>query len=353
MSRTIKPLAEVKTVQVGAPPHGQVIDVGMLDQVWVLNSGGNSISRLDGTNGEIIGTVRLDGSPLRAKLDKEAGVAYVLLDDARVVVLDVRTDGVRQTLELPSGSRPTCLVPLSWRRQLCVTTYDGGAHVLDTTTNTWIADVPTGSGSVWGTPQVGPYGKLHIVNELSNDVTVVDEETMEVLTTLPAGRRPVRNITYPQHNAVYVANYDDGTVSVIDAELDKVVTTIQVGVHPGRMAVAQKKTGQHAVWVLNRGSDEHPEGLISVVSGAEPAVVRTIEVCDRPFQWKFEEPFVYVVSGTGGEITVVDERAREVVASIPLCRAPDLAADNVLKGGRRGIYLVNSDDTLTIYGPAD
>jgi hypothetical protein len=32
---------------------------------------------------------------------------------------------------------------------------------------------------------------------------------------------------------------------------------------------------------------------------------------------------------------------------------PDLAADSVLKGGRRRIFLVNSDDPLTIYEPAD
>lgn len=173
MSTTINPLTEIRTVQVRAPPHGQVLDVGMLDQVWVVNTGGNSISRLDGRNGEDIGTIQLGSSPLRAKLDKQAGVAYVMLDDARLVVLDVRTGEVRKTLELPGSSRPTCFVALPWRHHLCVVTHDSGTHVLDTRTDSWVATIPTSSGSAWGTPQVGPYRKLHIVNELSNDVTVV------------------------------------------------------------------------------------------------------------------------------------------------------------------------------------
>jgi YVTN family beta-propeller protein len=321
--------------------------------VWVLNTGGRSISRLDDGTGDVIGTVPLAGGPVRAKADAAAGRVYVLLEENGLAVIDIRTGEVQTTLDIPTASRPTSFVALPWRNELCVCTYGGGLHVLDTATLNWTASTPTGDGSLWGTPQVASYGKLHIVNELSNDVTVIDEQSKSVITTIPVGRRPVRNITYPRYNTVNVANWDDGSVSVIDIASDEVVATIPVGVHPGRMAVTQKGTGRDTMWVLNRGSEQDPRGAVSVVDGAVNEVVRTIEVCHQPFQWKFEEPYVYVVSGSAREITILDERTASVVGSTKLVRDPDLAADNVLKGGRRGIFLVNSDDSLTVYGPSD
>lgn len=349
----MNPLAEVRTVQVGAPPHGQVMEIPLLGQVWVLNTGDDTVSRLDGTTGDDVGAIKLDGTPLRGKPDKAAGVVYLLLEDGRVAVLDMHTGDVVQMLEIPGRGQPTCFVALPWTDRLCAITYGGLTHVMDTATREWVDEIQTGSGSVWGTPQVASsYGKLHVVNELSNDVTVVDEATNDVIATVPVGKRPVRNITYPLYGAVYVANADDGTVSAIDIASDQVVATIPVGVRPGRMAVTQKNTGRDAVWVLNRGSESRPAGRISILDGNGHAVVRTVEVCANPFQWKFEGPRVYVVSGTEREITVLDEGSAAVIGRIPLSRDPDLTADNVLKGGSRGLFVVNSDDSLTIYEPA-
>src|SRR5713226_2169852 len=76
------------------------------DQVWLLNSNASSISVLDGTTADAVGTIQLPASPQQVVFDTTAGVGYaVLLGDA-VAIMEVRTGQVQAIVALPEGSHP-------------------------------------------------------------------------------------------------------------------------------------------------------------------------------------------------------------------------------------------------------
>src|SRR5579859_250543 len=253
---TTRALVELTTVQVGAPPHRQILNASGVNQVWVYNCGQNSITQLDATTGAIVGTIALDGSPRYAKFDWRSGTAYIALDNDQVAILDARTGAVTGRLEFAAGSRPTSMIDMLHNNRLYVLTYNGGTAVVDVRTNQVVKMIPpSGRGATWGNPHGNqPCGKLYIINELSSDVSVIDEATTEVVATVKVGQRPERNCIDSLRRTVWVANAADGTLTAIDVATDTVTATIPVGLSPRWMYRMKKKTGSEDLWAMTRGS---------------------------------------------------------------------------------------------------
>jgi len=74
--------------------------------------------------------------------------------------------------------------------------------------------------------------KVYCVNYGSDDVTVIDGATNQVIATSSAGDGPYALCYNPLDNKVYCANYGSGDVTVIDGASNQVLTTIGVGVEP-------------------------------------------------------------------------------------------------------------------------
>src|SRR5438132_13743172 len=182
-------LIELGTVQVGPPPHRQIISASGVNQIWVYNCGDASIAQLDDTTGERVSTIQLDASPRYIKIDWRSSTAYLVLDNDEVAMLDARSGKVTGKLKFAAGSRPISMIDMFHNDRLYVLTYNGGTGVVDTRTNEVLKIIPsTGRGAVWGNPHGNqPCGKLYIINALSNDVSVIDETTEEVIATVPVG----------------------------------------------------------------------------------------------------------------------------------------------------------------------
>ncbi len=57
---------------------------------------------------------------------------------------------------------------------------------------------------------------IYIANWLSNNVSVINGNTNQVIATIPVGQCPQGVAVNPNTNTIYVANIDSNTVSVIN-----------------------------------------------------------------------------------------------------------------------------------------
>ena len=74
--------------------------------------------------------------------------------------------------------------------------------------------------------------RVFVTNERSNDVTVLDGETFEVIGTYPVGNRP-RGITIsPDGTELYVCASDDNLVRVFNPETMEEMHTLPSGPDP-------------------------------------------------------------------------------------------------------------------------
>src|SRR5438132_1091423 len=74
--------------------------------------------------------------------------------------------------------------------------------------------------------------RAYITNSSSNDVSVIDTDTNQVIATVKVGLTPAYVAITPDGSRAYVTNGGSGTVSVINTISNKVIATIPVGISP-------------------------------------------------------------------------------------------------------------------------
>lgn len=109
----------------------------------------------------------------------------------------------------------------------------------------------------------------YVANLSSNNVSVIDEKTNTVITTIAVGAHPKGVGVNPVTNRIYVANHGSNNVSVIDGFSNVVIATIMVGLSPEEVNVDSKT---NRIYVENRGSNN-----VSVISGSTHTVIATID----------------------------------------------------------------------------
>jgi YVTN family beta-propeller protein len=347
-------LTEHKVVAVGDGPHGHIGYANWLDQVWVLNGGGTTISVLDGTSGEPVGTLDVGGRPLHVILDEASGNGYVTVEEDTLAIISAK-DGTITKVALPEGTGRSCLLPMLGRKRLYVVSENlPSVTVVDTGSDEVVGSFPVGAGATWGQPHGKTCGKLYISNADSDSVTIVDESTERVITTVSVGRRPTRAAIFREQGQVYTADDDGNTVTAIGIEDNSVRATVPVGVHPVRMVGMQKKTGRPELWVLNRGSQTQTPGLISVVDASRNVALEPVETVDSPTNWLMNGPIVQVVSSTGKQMMIIDSRSSSVVDTLSLSEPPDTASlSNMVFSECGNLFLANEGGTTTVLTPVD
>jgi YVTN family beta-propeller protein len=348
-------LAVHKVIPVGSGPHGHLAYADWVNQVWVLNEGTRDVTVLDGRSGDLVGSLDVGGAPLQAIMDPAAGLAYITVAEDAVVFVDARKGAVTKRIALPDGAGRSCLTPMQSDHRLYVAAENlDTVQVVDTERAEIVGSFPVGKRPMWGQPHKKTCGKLYFANAESNDVTIVDHKTERVITTVPVGQCPSRAAIFREQGQVYTADLLSDTVTGIDIAKDVVRASVGVGVRPARLVGMEKKTGRPELWVLNLGSDDAPEGLISVVDASRNEAVEPVRVMDRPTNWLFEGPIGHVVSNAGKQMMIVDSRSRSIMDSIELPEPPDTESfSNMVTGGDGALFLVNETATVTMLRPVD
>ena len=142
--------------------------------------------------------------------------------------------------------------------------------------------------------------RVFVTNEKSNDVTVLDSDTQEVIGTYPVGNRP-RGITIsPDGTKLYVCASDDDLVRVFDPETMEELYTLPSGPDP-------------ELFVL------HPSGNPLYIANEDDNLVTVIDTQTRKVLAEMAR-----VCKPGGEIVITNHFASEdgVMARIEKLTAP-------------------------------
>lgn len=345
---------ELTSTDVGHGPHAHIAYAPTQDRVWVLNGASRSVSVLDGTTGALTATIALESAPRHIIIDDAANAAYITLAEDAVKMVALSDGATVATIALPPGSTPYVTVPHPILNRLFVLNDGNGTFsTIDTQRLAVLNTVEVGKQPSWGQPHKKPLGKIHVTNHGSDTVSVIDETTGEVTATVPTGKGPSRNAVYRERNAMYTANLGDKTLTGISTIDDTVIGTAHLDIEPFRLVPADKKTGRSEIWVLGRGAGHSPGGIVIVDSETHETACR-LDTVDNPANWLFEGSIGQVVSTNTREMAIFDCRSRTVIGDTNLSHDPDPTShSNMVKTNDGRLFLVNADDTVTVFSPLE
>ena len=263
-------------------------------RVYVLNSGDNTISVINTNTNQVIATSGPLGNNFAVSPD--GARLYVVNGNSNSVSIVDANTLTPVGASIPVGSSPSDIAVSPNGRYVHVANAGdgeftaGSVSIIDTSTNTVVADLVTGSGVISTIPfalAVNPdSSKVYVANAGEGTVSVIDTATKQVVgDPIFLGGEPFDVALSPDGRRVYVANNGDGTVSVIDTTTDQVVDTITVGAgdtRSGPYTVAVSPDGRQlyvgrnddTVWVVDTTTnevtgafiDDTPSGIIRSIA---------------------------------------------------------------------------------------
>lgn len=138
---------------------------------------------------------------------------------------------------------------------------------------------------------------VYVTNEGSNNVSVINRQSGEVVATIMVGKRP-RGIAVGARRdslRVYVANSGSNSISVIDPATNKVEHEIPIrfGREPEGIAVVRISHAKELIFVTNYGSNN-----VSVIDTSTYQEIEKIDVGNGPMAVAADPP-IESLSGTG------------------------------------------------------
>jgi YVTN family beta-propeller protein len=201
--------------------------------------------------------------------------------------------------------------------------------------------------------------RLYVTNENSGDLSVINGSTLEVLATVPLGKRPRGIHASPDGKTIYVAlsgspiggpgvdesklpppdKTADG-IGVFDVQQNKLLRLIQSGSDPENFDLS--RNGRH-IFVSNE--DDSKASLIDVVSGK---VTKAFAVGEEPEGVKIAPngKFVYITSEDTGTISVIDIAAGKIIKTFKVGRRPRSVA--FMPNSARAYVNAENDGTVIV-----
>src|SRR5215510_2736616 len=69
---------------------------------------------------------------------------------------------------------------------------------------------------------------IYVTNEKSNNVSVIDGQSLEVIKTIPVGDRPRGFVMSLDHKTLYICASDSDEIEAIDLDTDKVSPLVSI-----------------------------------------------------------------------------------------------------------------------------
>lgn len=202
--------------------------------------------------------------------------------------------------------------------------------------------------------------RVYVTNESTGDLSVIDGATLEVIATVPLGKRPRGIHASPDKRTIYVAlsgspaappGVDESTlpppdksadgIGVFDVEQNKLVRVIQGGSDPENFDISRDGG---TIFVSNE--DVSGVSFIDVASGK---VGQTVNVGGEPEGVKLtpDGKLIYVADEADGAISVIDAAARKRLKAFKVGRRPRNIV--FLPDGRRGYVNAENDGTVVLF----
>ena len=281
---------------------------------------------------------------LTLPLGSTLGAQPVFLPDSRGVTTDVRA----LSSSLAPSQIPSVAPSVAYTLDLCTNhLYSGNALPTDC------------SGAYpWSVAYDSGKGEVFVVQDLSNNVSVVSDATNTVVATIPVGSSP-EGVAYDSGKGeVFVTSYDSNTVSVISDASNTVVATIPVGPYPEGVAY---DSGKGEVFVANSNCPSTGtcgQGTVSMISDAMNKVVATISVGSEPVGVAYDngKGEAFIANYGSNNVNVISDANNTVTTTITIGSAPAFAAYDLSNGhvyvsnfGQGTISIITTSSSTSTY----
>ncbi len=201
--------------------------------------------------------------------------------------------------------------------------------------------------------------RVYVTNERSGDLTEIDASTLQVIATVPLGKRPRGIHASPDGHFLYIAlsgsplagpgvdesklpppdKTADG-IGVFDVQQNKLVRTIQSGSDPENFDIT--KDGRT---IIVSNEDDAKASFIDIASGK---VTKSVSVGEEPEGVKVSPngKFVYVTSENTGTVSVIDIANAKLIKTFKVGHRPRSVA--FMPDSSRAYIPAENDGAVTI-----
>jgi PQQ-dependent catabolism-associated beta-propeller protein len=239
-----------------------------------------------------------------------------------VQVIDTNTDRIVTTARIGNRPRGMAISPDGKRLYVAVSWWRDGKRprsgkeaivALDAKTLKVVRSYESG-GTDPECVAVSPNGqRLYLSNEDAGTASIVDVASGANRATLVVGTEPEGVTASPDGQWVYVTAETSNVLSVIDAKQEKTVANILVDPRPRAVIFTRDSTRAWATAEIG--------GTVMLIDVKKQRVLRRIKLgaADKPVGLVLspDEKTLYVATGRGNGVAVVDTKAARVVATIP------------------------------------
>lgn len=191
-------------------------------------------------------------------------------------------------------------------------------------------------------PDEGTRARVFVANESSNNVTVVDGESFQVLATVDARNHATHDLAVSRDGRwLFATNLASGRLSAINTRALETVASIATG---DRAHVVTLTNDNRQAWVANIG-----DNTVSIVDTSTFRILGTIAVGKGPTGLTFSRDgrFAYVSNQGDKTVEVIDTGSHKVLKAIPVGTNPHflvLGPDGRIWGTNTGgtdIYVID------------
>jgi len=230
----------VSTIAVGSTPV-QVAVTPNGAQVYVVIRGANQVSVIDTASNTVIGNVGVGNRPVAVAFNLNGSRAYVPnLYSANVSIIDTASRTVLSTFTAGTGPSAVTVTPAN---KIFVSNQYSGSVTVHDMTGALLTSIPGFAFPNW--LAANPSGsRIFVSNGNSASVGVIDTSSNTLMATVPTGNNPTSVAVSSDGSMAYVVNEYAFTLSQISVATNAVMSTIQrVGVYPIAVATAPAAAG--------------------------------------------------------------------------------------------------------------
>ena len=192
--------------------------------------------------------------------------------------------------------------------------------------------------------------ELYVAISEENKIVVLDPNSLKILRDFEAGSDPETFGVHPNGN-IYISNEDDAKASVFDPKTGKQLAEIRVGLEPEGVAISQD--GKRVI-VTSESTN-----MLHVIKAPENVIESNILIGSRPRAAVFTKSgdIAYATAEISGEVVKVDMNKAKILKTASLGDAKAKPKDVILAkdektiyvaGGRANKIIVMDADTLEI-----
>jgi YVTN family beta-propeller protein len=309
------------------------------ERAYVSNEDGESVSVLDTDKGEVIATVNVGKRPRGLKLSRDGSRLFVAVsglpkcppsvpdEECAKLKHDLTADGVavidtaalKLVKLLKAGSDPEQFDLSLDGKRLFISNEDAGTvSVLDTTTGTVQATIPVGKEpeGVRRTPD----GKWVVAtSESGNSIYVIDPVAMKVVKSASVGQRP-RDVAFtPDGKTAYVTGEFDASLYTSSIpDVSNAAKLLQLRKEDRPMGVILDARRKRLYVSTGRG------GTVAVIDLGGPKLVTEIPVGARPWgiALSHDGKRLFTANGSSNDVTIVDTTSLQVVKKVAVGKSP-------------------------------